>query len=79
MSRPRRVTQADIDQARLDRLSALAGEHFADYLVLVRVGDGVIWRRSDDTWALGAAKRFDACKDEDDRERRRDLHAGTEE
>lgn len=74
---PKPPTREEIETARLERIGALAGEHFTDFLLVVRVAGGVRWKNSDRAWALGAAKRFNICMDEDDRERRRDLHAGS--
>jgi hypothetical protein len=38
---------------------AKSGEHFGDYLLIVKTNNGILdWRSSDKTWALGAAQRF---------------------
>lgn len=56
---------------RLAQLRALAGEHFDDYLVVVRKDGLLHWAASDRTWAAGAAKRYGTIMDEEDRARRR--------
>ena len=48
-----------IDEQRIDSLRAKIGEHFGDYLLIVRIGSrGLSWRSSDPTWASGAAGRY---------------------
>lgn len=38
---------------------AKTGEHFEEYLVIVKAKDEMIdWRSSDKTWAMGAAERY---------------------
>lgn len=45
-------------EERFRELSAKAGEHFDDYLLVVRSGKSMMWKSSDGCWALGAAVRF---------------------
>lgn len=54
----------------LAHLKACAGEHFADYVILVRTRDGLCWRYNDRTWAKAACERLVNRIDSDDR-----LHA----
>lgn len=56
---------------RLRDLGASASEHFEDFVILVRSGDGFMWVQSDKTWGIGAAKRYGTILDEDDRDIRR--------
>jgi hypothetical protein len=45
--------------ARFLDMVAKSGEHFGDYLLIVKTNNGILdWRSSDKTWALGAAQRF---------------------
>lgn len=38
---------------------AKSGEHFEDYLLIVKTNNGTLdWRSSDKTWAMGAAERY---------------------
>ena len=51
----------DLDpvEVRLNSLCANLGEHFEDFLVVVRPRRRTIsWRSSDATWAIGAADRY---------------------
>jgi len=41
---------------RILNLSSELGEHFKDYLIVVRVKDGLMFRMSDRSWALGAMR-----------------------
>lgn len=47
---------------------AKSGEHFQEYVVIVKTPNGTIdWRSSDKTWAMGAAERYlNLCHAEDD-------------
>lgn len=38
--------------------AAKLSEHFSDYLIIVRKPDGLEWRMSDRTFALGASQRL---------------------
>ena len=46
---------------------AKSGEHFQEYLVIVKTPTGNIdWRSSDKTWAMGATSRYlELCHGED--------------
>lgn len=46
---------------------AKSGEHFQEYVVIVKAPGGTIdWRSSDKTWAMGAASRYlELCHGED--------------
>lgn len=49
----------DREADRLRDICSRVGEHFQDYVVIIRTEDGnVSWRASDPTWAEGAARRF---------------------
>lgn len=48
------MTKESIFRDTVARLS----EHFADYVVIVRRPDGLLWRMSDRTFANGAAQRL---------------------
>lgn len=48
-------------------MAAKVGEHFSDYLIIVRVKDGLNWRMSDRTFALGALNRLSVRLSEEDR------------
>lgn len=38
---------------------ARGGEHFSEYLMIVKTSAGSLdWRSSDKTWAMGAAERY---------------------
>lgn len=59
---------------RFDKLRANIGEHFADYVLVVRsTRGGRLWAASDRTWAMGAVRRMETalCEAErvDERER----------
>lgn len=44
----------------VERISSLAGEHFGDYVLLVRLNSGgLAWRSSNPDWARGAMGRYD--------------------
>ncbi len=43
---------------RLRDISAKLSEHFTDYVVVARIKDGLVWRFSDRTFAMGAADRI---------------------
>lgn len=52
----------------LKGVCAKVSEMFPEYLVIVRGADGnLCWKRSDKTWATGAAQRFLWASDESDR------------
>lgn len=45
--------------ARFDDLAARVGEHFSDFVIIVRRKDGnVSWRASDPMWADGACRQY---------------------
>lgn len=46
---------------------AKSGEHFDDYLLIVKTNNGTLdWRSSDKSWAMGAAERYlNLCHAED--------------
>lgn len=46
---------------------AKTGEHFPEYIVIVKTHNGNLdWRSSDKTWAMGAAERYlNICHEED--------------
>lgn len=47
------------DVARLDDIAAKTGEHFDQYMVLVKDRDGMVsWRGSDSMWADGACRQY---------------------
>ena len=51
----------DKDIARIKDLAAMASVHFAEYLLIVRLEDGGLATKvSDEIWALGAMKRYEA-------------------
>lgn len=55
-------TRAKRTEDRIEALCARLGEHFPDYLVIVRTGSrGLSWRSSEATWAMGAAERYAAA------------------
>lgn len=38
---------------------AKSGEHFQEYIVIVKTPNGTLdWRSSDKSWAMGAAERY---------------------
>lgn len=43
---------------RLKDLAALVSENFNDYVLIVRVPNGLNWKFSDNTFALGACERL---------------------
>lgn len=48
---------------RLALLSASIGEHFKDFVVLVRTENGLLWRSSDSVWGGGACWRYLKAQD----------------
>lgn len=47
------------DMKRLDDISARTGEHFGEYIILVKNSGGMVsWRASDSAWCDGAARQF---------------------
>ncbi len=46
------------DSKRIRDVSAHMSEFFDDYVVIGRIRDGLVWRFSDRTFALGAAGRL---------------------
>lgn len=66
--------QASIYEKFLDTV-AQSGEHFSEYMVLVKTPSGTLdWRASDKTWAMGAARRYlSICKVEDEMMTRRSI------
>ena len=52
-------TPEERELARFFAVSSLAGEHFQDYLLAVRMKDGgYAYRVSDKNWGIGAAQRI---------------------
>lgn len=43
---------------KFSEMKAKLGEFFDDYLLIVRANDGMWWRASDESWGIGAAKRY---------------------
>jgi hypothetical protein len=56
--RRKKRVQSLTEDERLSNMCANAGEHFGDYLIVVRVKGGMIWQSSDDTWSMGAMQRY---------------------
>ena len=49
----------DREMQRMDTLCSNLGEHFKDYVVLVRGDDGMVsWRASDHSWAESATRQY---------------------
>ena len=48
----------DKQYERIRDLAAQVGEHFSDFILVVRIKDGLNWRMSDRTFAIGACKRL---------------------
>ena len=61
-------------QRRIADIAAKAGEHFADYIIVVRVKDGLLWRKSDDTFAIGALDRVAGFLRRNDAHEHDDVH-----
>ena len=50
---------SDVEMERMDTLTANLGEHFKDYVVLVRTERGTVsWRSSCPVWAEGATRNY---------------------
>lgn len=65
-------TKKESHEKFLDDVSRV-GEHFEEFLLIVKPSRGNIdWRSSDRTWAVGAAERYlNVCHAEDDEGTRR--------
>lgn len=50
------MSDKEIEEIR--NIAAKIGERFPDYVILLRTQDGLSWKYSDQTWAMGAAERF---------------------
>lgn len=59
--------KADTDTMRIADVSSNVAEHFNDYVVIGRIKDGLVWRYSDRTFALGATARLNDRLAMDDR------------
>lgn len=46
------------ESARVADIAAKMSEHFTDYVIIGRVKDGLVWRYSDRSFAMGAAARL---------------------
>ena len=44
---------------KIKNISAKLSEHFSDYVVVGRVKDGLVWRYSDRSFAIGALARLE--------------------
>jgi hypothetical protein len=51
----------DPEMEKLRNVSAKIGEHFADFLLVVRINDGFMFKHSDKVWGLGAAEIYSAA------------------
>lgn len=52
------MAATDKAMSKMRDAAAVLGEHFSDFILVVRVKDGLNWRMSDRTFALGACKRL---------------------
>jgi len=48
----------DRETIRLGNLASLVAEHFSDYVIVARIKDGLLWRYSDRTFAIGCIDRL---------------------
>lgn len=62
-----RIKFAEADSETMGNLASHVAEFFPDYVVIGRVRDGLVWRFSDRTFAMGAIKRLAERLDSDDR------------
>lgn len=62
----RRKHKSRNDNELMRDVAAGVAEHFEDYVVIGRIKDGIVWRMSDRTFALGACQRaIDKIKQDD--------------
>lgn len=48
-----------VQMSKMEAIEAMCGEHFSDYLIIVRPDSkGLAWRSSNTTWGIGAASRY---------------------
>lgn len=74
MMRRKKHFQRKDDRDLIRDVSAHVSEHFLDYVVIGRVKDGLVWRFSDRTFAMGASSRLRERLDQDDRIATDELH-----
>lgn len=56
----------DIETFKID--AAKFSGNYEEFLVIVKTRDGAfLWKATDPTWAIGAARRYLTCADEVDR------------
>lgn len=48
----------DQDERVMRDIASRIGEKFPDYVLMVRVPNGFLWKHSDATWAIGACERY---------------------
>lgn len=61
MSEPQ---QDDPEFQVLDNFASRLGEHYSEFVVVVKGKTGLLTRTSDRTWALGAVRRTEIMLDE---------------
>ena len=56
------------DYSRFLDMVSKTGEHFEEYIVIVKAPNGTLdWRSSDKSWAMGATERYlNLCHAEDE-------------
>lgn len=52
------IDKTNKDNVRIADIAAKLSEHFTDYVVIARVKDGLVWRFSDRTFAIGSVERL---------------------
>lgn len=56
-----------MDTNKLEDMASKAGEHFGDYILIVRTPNGIMWKTNDRTWGTGACIRYLNCSSESDK------------